>query len=49
MDINGRVCAFKAVKLPVLACLLSSCNEDSEVGRTLKFCDINSNDFHAKL
>jgi hypothetical protein len=49
MRIDERVCAFRAVELPVLACFVSSCSEESEIGRALKFCDIHSHDFLAKL
>jgi len=49
MLIDECVCAFRAVELPVLACLVSSWSEEPEVGRALKFCDIHSHDFHAKL
>ena len=35
--------------MPVLAFLSSRCCEVSEVGRTLKFCDIYSHVFRANL
>jgi hypothetical protein len=43
--IDQCVWAFRAVEVPVLACLICRCSEMSEVGRTLKFCDIQSHDF----
>ena len=49
MRVDQRVCVFRSVELPVLGCLCSTCSEVTEVGMTLKFCDIHSHGFHAKL
>ena len=49
MRVDQCVCAFRAVEVPVLGCFSSRCSEVSEVGRTLKFCGIQSHDFYAQL
>jgi hypothetical protein len=47
--IDQCVCTVRAVEVPVFACVSNRSSEVSEVGKTLKFCDVHSHEFHARL